>query len=177
MSETWWQKQVAILDATVMPVPPPVPIPGGGGPDTYESKFDQKYMWTRDQRLWPFYIGLQGAPTGGTPLTQAQRDELADELYAAKVVFDQEVDYGAPENSPYATNYQRNQIYGYTREPAGQGTFTPNPPPVVNKADLVGPVNAQFPILVSVNIHDYKFANAGPGVAGVDYQPPPYAGC
>lgn len=180
-TETWWQKQVAILDATVMPTPPPVPSPGGGAPGSYQRLYNQKYMWTRDQRLWPFFNGLQDAPSAGTQLTEAQRDQLADDLVKAGVVFDQELDYMAPEYEAYATNYQRNVIYGYTREPAGQGTYVPDPPPVVNPADLMGPVNAQFPILVSVNIKDYPFTGSAAGsnatpIPGKDYQPPPYAG-
>ena len=182
MSMTWWQKQIEMLDAVVMPTPPPVPIAGGGGPTTYQSLFNQKYMWTRDSRLWPFFYGLQGAPAQGTELTQAQRDTLADDLVKAGVIFDQENDYGdgGSAQDAYETNYQRNQVLGYTREPAGQGTFTPNPPPVVNPADLKGPVNKQFPILVSVNIADYHFKPGGvvsePGKGGAYQLPTPYAG-
>lgn len=177
------------------PVPPPVPLPGGGPEDGYQFQFNVWYMKTRDERLWPFFYGLAGAPAVGLELTTTQRNTLADDLFQAGVIFDQEVDYGQGGNpwEPYGTMYQRNVVLGYTRGPAGQGTFTPNPPPVVNPADLVGSVDKQFPLLYTVDLRALYNPNApvaatvedGGGeenenekepVAGVDYQPPPYAG-
>lgn len=176
MSETYWQKRVAILDATVMPNPLPEPDPGGGAPGSYQRLYTQKYMWTRNQLLWPFFYGRQDAPAQGTELTWTERGELADKLYKEGVIFDQELDYEG--ESIYGDNFQRNQIYGYTREPAGTGTFTPNPPLVVNPADLKGPVTPAFPILVSMNIADYHFKPATPKSEKGGYQlPTPYAGC
>ena len=84
-------------------------------------------------------------------MTQDQRDELADGLYAEKVDFDEEADYGG--DDPYATMYQRQEVYGYQRVPVGTGTFTPDPPPVVRWKDLQGPpIPGQY-LLVTCDIN------------------------
>lgn len=133
----------------VVPNPLPVPMPGGGGTGSYEDDFNRNYMQTRDERLWDLFNGRPGCPGPGPELTQAQRDRLADALYADGVPFDEQVDYWGWE--AYSTMYQRNQVYGFTRVPYGTGTKSGG---AVNPSDFVGPVVPGY-LLVSVDINDF----------------------
>lgn len=135
-----------------MPTPPPTPLPGGGGiPGSYQNAYNTAYYKSRPPELQPFYYGRPGAEPG-TPLTADEITALADDLADRHIDFDQEVDYWG--NDPYGTNFQRTQVYGYTRVPVGTGNL-PEPPVVVTPANLVGPAVPGVYIAVSVDIANY----------------------
>ena len=133
-----------------VPNPLPAPIAGGGPQDGYQFRFNTRYYQTRKQKLQKFFYGRPGAQPGAE-LTQQQRDNWADKLWRKHVDFDEEVDYEGME--PYSTMYQREVVFGYQRVLVGTGTFTPNPPPVVNPADLQGPPIAGKYLLVTCDIN------------------------
>jgi len=137
----------------LIPVPNPLPVPiaGGGPQDGYQFLFGVRYIQTRKQKLQKFFYGRPGAQPGAE-LTQAQRDHWAtNKLWKHHVDFDEEIDYGG--DDPYATMYQRQVVYGYQRVPVGTGTWTPNPPVVVNPADLQGPPSPGKYLLVTCDIN------------------------
>jgi hypothetical protein len=145
-----------------VPNPLPVPLPGGGPEDGYEWAFNRRYYETREAPLQPFSYGISASQFPDNPeLTPDELTALADGLYdqttpgaggfgQAHIDFDQEIDYWQWE--PYATMYQRAQIYGYQRVPIGTGN-TPQPPNVVNSADLQGPPVPGKYLLVTCDIN------------------------
>lgn len=138
-------------DPITVPDPLPAPLPGGGPEEGYQFIFNQRYYATRGKLLAGFSYGLAASPYEGySSLSQGELTQLADGLYEAKVDFDQQIDYW--QQDPYGTNYMRSQVYGYQRVPVGTGN-TPQPPTVVNPADLQGPpVPGQY-LLVTCDIN------------------------
>lgn len=126
----------------VMPTPPPQPGPPNSD---YQTAFNAAYYQSRAAALQPFFYNRPGGQTG-TELTQSERDALADSLAAAGTPYDEEIDYQGED--PYETMFERVTIYGYTREPVGQGTKPGGP---VNPQDFVGPVVPGYlPVFVNI---------------------------
>jgi hypothetical protein len=138
------------MSEITLPSPPPVPIAGDGGPDTYQSQYNLARMKSLNPVLLAFYYGRPGAPTA-PDLSQADRENLANNLYEEGIKFDQQIDFWGWD--AYQTNYVRFVNYGYTRVPRGTGT-TPQPANVVNTLDLVGPVIPGY-LTTSIDIADY----------------------
>ncbi len=133
-----------------VPTPFPAPIAGGGGPKTYQSEFNAAYYKSRRKELQPFFYGRPGSESG-TELTPDEKWDLADQLAAESVPFDEEIE--AEGFEPYVTMYMRSVRYGMTRVPVGKGRQTGTPVPV-NPADFVGPVEPGY-LLVSCDINAF----------------------
>ena len=132
----------------------PVPFPPPGPPASqYEQDFNVAYIKSRKKALADFFIGEPGsADPDGDSLSEAQRLNLADKLYEEKIDFDEEIDCNG--SNAYETMYERVEIYGYERVPVGTGN-TPQPPEVVDKANLIGPAIPGQYIKCSLDINDY----------------------
>jgi hypothetical protein len=150
------------MSKIVVPNPLPPPMPGGGPRTGYQWHFNQRYYARRIPALQPFSYGLAAAFfPNRTALTQAQLTALADKLYDQTVAgqpifgpkhvdFDEQIDYW--QWDPYASMYQRSQVYGYQRVPIGTGNTT-QPVEIVNPADLQGPPIPGKYLLVTCNIN------------------------
>lgn len=103
-----------------LPSPAPVPQPGGGAPGSYEYEFNLAYIKSRRTELQPFFFGMAGQP--GDALSQPDKNALADELYAAKIPFDEQIEMQSSTNEAYGTMFSRAVIYGYKRVRVGTGT-------------------------------------------------------
>lgn len=131
-----------------LPSPPPPPGPPNSD---YQNAFNIAYYLSRRPELQPFFFNRPGALTG-VELTEPQREQLANDLYAEKIDFDEEIDFRGED--PYSDMYGRKVLYGYERVPVGTGTTT-QPDEVVTKQNLIGPPIPGKYLLVSIDIKDF----------------------
>jgi hypothetical protein len=151
-----------MFEPVEVPNPLPAPIPGGGPRDGYQFLFNQRYYKTRVDALKPFSFGLAASEfPEALALDGPELTALADKLYdqttpgeggygPEHVDFDQQCDYWVQD--PYATMFERSQIYGYERVPIGTGNTT-QPPKVVTAAELQGPPVKGKYLLVTCDIN------------------------
>jgi hypothetical protein len=137
-----------------LPDPPPEPQPGGGPVGCYEYEFNLAYYASLDPRLAPFSWGFAGQP--GDMITQQEREDLADRLYAEHVPFDEQIQMFGTTNAPYATMYARAIRDHLERVPVGTGTAPIEG--VVDIDDLKIPWDESQTgtyLLVSIDIEDF----------------------
>jgi hypothetical protein len=138
------------METVHVPNPLPAPIPGGGPQTGYQFVFNKRYYKTRALALKPFSYGLAASEfPDAMALRAGELTALADRLFQDKEDFDQQCDYWIQD--PYATMFERSQIYGYDRVPVGTGNL--GTATVVTLADLQGPPVKGKYLLVTCDIN------------------------